>query len=64
MGMVCLSIILLAACKDNTKQYVIGVSQCSMDIWRSKLNRELKMGEYLNDSLSIRRQPEAGTADR
>lgn len=53
MGMVCLSIILLAACKDNTKQYVIGVSQCSMDIWRSKLNRELKMGEYLNDSLSI-----------
>ena len=53
MGMVCLSIILLAACKDNTKQYVIGVSQCSMDIWRSKLNRELKTGEYLNDSLSI-----------
>ena len=51
--MVCLSIILLAACKGNTKQYVIGVSQCSMDIWRSKLNRELKMGEYLNDSLSI-----------
>lgn len=53
MGMVCLSILLLAACKGNTKQYVIGVSQCSMDIWRSKLNRELKMGEYLNDSLSI-----------
>ena len=32
MGMVCLSIILLAACKGNKKQYVIGVSQCSMDI--------------------------------
>ena len=52
---VCLFIMLLAGCgKDTSRKYVIGVSQCSDDIWRDKLNTELKMGEYLNDSLSVR----------
>ena len=35
-------------------KFVIGVSQCSEDIWRDKLNDELKMGEYLNDSLIVK----------
>lgn len=44
----------LAACKQQPKKFVIGVSQCSEDIWRDKLNDELKMGEYLNDSLIVK----------
>lgn len=44
----------LAACKQQPKKFVIGVSQCSEDIWRNKLNDELKMGEYLNDSIIVK----------
>lgn len=52
---ICLMLILLVGCSgNNARKYVIGVSQCSDDIWRDKLNAELKMGEYLNDSLSVR----------
>ena len=50
----CLLTLLLSACSDNSKKYVIGVSQCSEDIWRDKLNSELKMGELLNDSLIVK----------
>ena len=51
---VCLLTLLLSACSGNSKKYVIGVSQCSEDIWRDKLNSELKMGELLNDSLIVK----------
>ena len=47
-------LVLLAGCTQQPKKYVIGVSQCSEDIWRDKLNDELKMGEYLNDSLIVK----------
>ena len=47
-------LVLLASCTRQPKKYVIGVSQCSEDIWRDKLNDELKMGEYLNDSLIVK----------
>ena len=47
-------LVLLASCTRQSKKYVIGVSQCSEDIWRDKLNDELKMGEYLNDSLIVK----------
>ena len=50
----CLITLLLSACSGNSKKYVIGVSQCSEDIWRDKLNSELKMGELLNDSLTVK----------
>ena len=50
----CLLTLLLSACSGNSKKYVIGVSQCSEDIWRDKLNSELKMGELLNDSLIVK----------
>ena len=50
----CLITLLLSACSGNSKKYVIGVSQCSEDIWRDKLNSELKMGELLNDSLIVK----------
>ena len=47
-------LVLLAGCTQQPKKFVIGVSQCSEDIWRNKLNDELKMGEYLNDSLIVK----------
>ena len=47
-------IVLLTGCAQQPRKYVIGVSQCSEDIWRDKLNNELKMGEYLNDSLIVK----------
>ena len=50
----CLLTLLLSACSGNSNKYVIGVSQCSEDIWRDKLNSELKMGELLNDSLTVK----------
>ena len=45
---------LLTGCHQQPKKFVIGVSQCSVDIWRDKLKDELKMGEYLNDSLIVK----------
>ena len=47
-------IVLLTGCAQQPRKFVIGVSQCSEDIWREKLNDELKMGEYLNDSLIVK----------
>lgn len=47
-------LVLLGSCSKQPKKFVIGVSQCSEDIWRDKLNDELKMGEYLNDSLIVK----------
>lgn len=47
-------IVLLTGCAQKPRKFVIGVSQCSEDTWRDKLNDELKMGEYLNDSLIVK----------
>lgn len=49
-----ITILLLSACSRQHKKYVVGVSQCSEDIWRDKLNEELKTGEYLNDSIMVK----------
>ena len=44
-----LSVLLLTACGDGKKSLVIGVSQCSDDIWRTKLNEELSIAAGIND---------------
>lgn len=46
--------LLLCSCGNKPRKYIIGVSQCSMDAWREKLNSELKTAEYLNDSVEVR----------
>ena len=52
---VILFIVVFSACSDNnTKKYVIGVSQCSEDIWRDKLNTELVMSTYQHDNVSLK----------
>ncbi len=44
----------LAACHKQPRKFVIAVSQCSVDVWRDKLWHELKTGEYLNDSITVK----------
>lgn len=46
--------LLLCSCGNKPKKYIIGVSQCSIDAWREKLNSELQTAEYLNDSIEVR----------
>lgn len=46
-------LLLLAGCNRNTKRYVIGVSQCSEDIWRDKLNDELLMETYQHKDVEL-----------
>ena len=42
--------LLLASCGSEKKRYVVGVSQCSEDVWREKLNEELRIAAlYYND---------------
>ena len=47
-------IFLCFACQHDDKHYVIGVSQCSQDIWRDKQNAELKMGAYFHDNVELK----------
>ena len=45
---------LISSCQQEDKHYVIGVSQCSADIWREKQNAELRMGAYLQNNVELR----------
>ncbi len=46
--------LLLTACGKPSPKYIIGVSQCSDDIWREKQNAELRMGCYFHDGTELR----------
>ena len=41
-------------CSRQEPCYVIGVSQCSDDIWREKQNAELRMDTYMHDGVELR----------
>lgn len=45
--------VLFVSCSKSEKTYKIAVSQCSEDIWRDKLNDELKMGTYFYDNVEL-----------
>lgn len=45
---------LLCACNSQHTRYVIGVSQCSEDIWRDKQNAELQMGSYFYEGIELK----------
>ena len=51
--MMLLSAVLLS-CTPADKKYIIGVSQCSEDIWREKQNAELRMGAYFHENVELR----------
>lgn len=48
------AVCLLTACSKREPRYVIGVSQCSADIWREKQNAELRMDTYFQDGVELR----------
>lgn len=43
----------LCACTEPAPAWHIGVSQCSNDAWRAKLNRELAIAGYANDDIRL-----------
>ncbi|MBP3745059.1 MAG: substrate-binding domain-containing protein [Prevotella sp.] len=45
--------ILLCSCYNDKDKLLIGVSQCSEDIWRNKLNDELRIGTFFHDDISL-----------
>lgn len=47
------AMVVTAACTHEEKKYVIGVSQCSEDSWRSKLHDELDIATYFNEGVSL-----------
>lgn len=47
-------LLLLAACTRQPRNYVIGVSQCSEDIWREKLNNEMRIGQFAYDDVTLK----------
>lgn len=42
----------VAACRLD-KEYVIGVSQCSEDLWRDEINKELRMEAMLRQDITL-----------
>ena len=49
-----IALLAVAGCSQRQPRYVIGVSQCSEDIWREKQNAELRMGAYFHDNIELR----------
>ena len=47
-------LIVVCSCTHQKKTFVIGVSQCSGDIWREKQNAELLMSSYLHDNVELK----------
>lgn len=46
-------LLILTGCVKTAEKKTIGVSQCSEDIWREKLNRELVIGSYITDNMEL-----------
>lgn len=49
-----LALLLVSSCGERTPKYIIGVSQCSEDSWRAKLQDELVMATYFNEGVELR----------
>lgn len=49
-----LSVGCFVSCSNGGTRYVIGVSQCSDDSWRTKLQTELEMATYFNEGVTLR----------
>ena len=49
-----LTAILLTACNQDAPKYIIGVSQCSVDIWRDWQNAEMKTEANFHEGIELR----------
>lgn len=55
LGALLLALLLtILGCANPKPHYIIGVSQCSVDIWREKQNAELRMGAYCQENVELR----------
>lgn len=54
LSFVLLTLLFMSSCDNNAPKYVIGVSQCSEDSWRAKLQEELIMATYFNEGVELR----------
>ena len=54
----------LYSCGKRSPKYVIGVSQCSDDIWRSKMNDELRIASFAQDDIKLEILSAKDDADR
>ena len=41
-------------CSQRQPRHIIGVSQCSEDVWREKQNAELRLGSYFQDGVQLK----------
>ena len=46
--------LIISSCTADKKKYVIGVSQCSEDNWRDKLNGEMLQSLYYYDNVELK----------
>lgn len=46
--------LMLAGCASDEKRYVVGVSQCSQDEWREKMNHEMQREAMLSGDVELR----------
>lgn len=44
----------MMACSEKKREYIIGVSQCSEDIWRSWQNSEMQMEANFHEGVELR----------
>ena len=49
-----ISAVMLLSCAEKKPKYIIGVSQCSEDIWRNWQNSEMKMEANFHDNVELR----------
>lgn len=49
-----LGVLAFASCGQRHPKYVIGVSQCSEDVWRDKLNNELRIAAFSANDVDLR----------
>lgn len=47
-------LLLLVACNGSQPEYIIGVSQCSEDVWRNQQNWEMKMETNFHEGVELR----------
>lgn len=57
-------ILALTACQKQSPKYVIGVSQCSEDIWRNWQNSEMKMEANFHEGVELRFAAAHDNSDR
>ena len=54
VGLLLVLLLTILGCTNPKPHYIIGVSQCSADIWREKQNAELRMGAYCQENVELR----------